>query len=187
MAGNPLASLPGLPQRPYLTKYFPDAPATWKSILIKNLLSHTSGLSEYETGDRTGPKGAFYLRLDFTEDELATKIEALPIEWAPGDKWDYRNTNYILLGIIIHKVTGKPYEEFLGDRIFKPLDMTSTRLISDSDIIPNRSAGYEIHRMESSKTSNGFRRPSTRPPTARSTSTCSTWPSGMRRYTGRRC
>src|SRR5580700_1589953 len=127
-----------------ITKYFPDAPATWKPILIKNLLSHTSGLSEYEAGDRTGPKGAFYLRLDFTEDELVTKIEALPIEWAPGEKWDYRNTNYVLLGVIIHKVTGKPYAEFLNERIFKPLGMTSTRLISDSDIIPNRSAGYEL-------------------------------------------
>jgi CubicO group peptidase (beta-lactamase class C family) len=47
-----------------ITGYFPDAPATWKPILIKNLLSHTSGLSEYESGDRTGPNGPFYLRLD---------------------------------------------------------------------------------------------------------------------------
>ena len=67
-----------------IVKYFPDAPAAWKPILIKNLLSHTSGLSEYESRERTGPKGPFYLRLDFTEDELATKIEALPIEWAPA-------------------------------------------------------------------------------------------------------
>jgi CubicO group peptidase (beta-lactamase class C family) len=128
-----------------LTKYFPDAPASWKPILIKNLLSHTSGLSEYESDDRTGPKGPFYLRLDFTEEELATKIEALPIEWAAGEKWDYRNTNYVLLGIIIHKITGKPYADFLNERIFKPLGMTSTRLISESDIIANRSSGYEIH------------------------------------------
>jgi len=127
-----------------VTKYFPDAPASWKPILIKNLLSHTSGLSEYESDDRTGPKGPFYLRLDFTENELVTKIEALPIEWAPGEKWDYRNTNYFLLGVLIHKVTGKPYYEFLEERIFKPLGMTSTRLISDRDIIPNRAAGYEI-------------------------------------------
>jgi len=128
-----------------LTKYFPGAPATWKPILIKNLLSHTSGLSEYESDDRTGPKGPFYLRLDFTEDELTAKIEALPIEWAPGDQWAYRNTNYVILGILIHKVTGKQYAEFLAERIFKPLGMTSTRLISESEIIPNRAAGYEIH------------------------------------------
>ena len=127
-----------------ITKYFPDAPAAWRPILIKNLLSHASGLSEYESPDRTGPNGPFYFRLDFTEDELAKKIEALPIEWAPGEKWDYRNTNYVLLGIIIHKITGMPYAEFLSERIFKPLGMTSTRLISDRDIIPNRASGYEI-------------------------------------------
>jgi CubicO group peptidase (beta-lactamase class C family) len=127
-----------------LTKFFPEAPAAWKPILIKNLLSHTSGLSEYETEERTGPQGPFYMRLDFTEAELVTKIEALPIEWPPGDKWAYRNTNYVLLGVIIHKITGKPYYEFLGERIFRPLGMTSTRLISERDIIPNRAAGYEL-------------------------------------------
>jgi CubicO group peptidase (beta-lactamase class C family) len=127
-----------------IAKYFSEAPAAWKPILIENLLSHTSGLSEYESEDRAGPKGPFYLRLDFTEDELVTKIEALPTEWAPGDKWAYRNTNYVLLGFLIHKITGKPYYEFLDERIFKPLGMTSTRLISERDIIPNRAAGYEI-------------------------------------------
>src|SRR5579863_9862246 len=127
-----------------ITKYFPDAPATWKPILIKNLLSHTSGLSEYLSHERTGPNGPFYLRLDFTEDELVTKIEALPIEFNVGEKWNYRNTNYVLLGAIIHKVTGKFYADYLQERIFKPLGMNSTRLISDADIIPNRSSGYEL-------------------------------------------
>lgn len=128
-----------------ITTYFPEAPSTWKPILIKNLLSHTSGLSEYESDERTGPKGPFFLRLDFSEDELTRKIEAMPIEWAPGSNWDYRNTNYVLLGIIIHKVTGKFYADFLKERIFKPLAMDSTRLISEADIIPNRAAGYELH------------------------------------------
>src|SRR5579863_5318256 len=127
-----------------ITKYFPDAPASWKPILVKNLLSHTSGLSEYESDDRTGPKGPFYLRLDFTEEELVKKIEAMPIEWAPGENWAYRNTNYVLLGVLIHRVTGKRYEEFLAERIFKPLGMSSTRLISEHDIVPNRASGYEL-------------------------------------------
>jgi CubicO group peptidase (beta-lactamase class C family) len=127
-----------------ITKYFPESPATWKPILIKNLLSHTSGLAEYGSRERIGPKDPFYLRLDFTEDELVTKIEALPIEGAPGEKWKYRNTNYVLLGILIRKVTGEPFDEFLSERIFKPLGMTSTRMISDRDIIMNRAAGYRI-------------------------------------------
>ena len=127
-----------------LNKYFPNAPAAWKSILIKNLLSHTSGLSEYESENRTGPNGPFYMRLDFTEDELVAEIEALPIESTPGEKWDYRNTNYFLLGVLIHKVTGKPYYVFLDERIFKPLGMASTRLDNERDIIPNRAAGYEM-------------------------------------------
>ena len=127
-----------------IAKYFPDSPPTWKPILIKHLLSHTSGLSEYESDERIGPQGDFYLRLDFTEDELLKKIEALPIEWPAGNKWVYRNTNYLLLGLIIHRVSGKPYAEYLDERIFKPVGMTSTRLISERDIIPNRSAGYEL-------------------------------------------
>ena len=128
-----------------IVKYFPNAPASWQDIRVKNLLSHTSGLAEYESEARTGPKGPFYLRLDFTEDELVNKIEALPIEFKPGEKWDYRNTNYVLLGVIIHKVTGKFYADYLREQIFKRLGMTSTRLISDADIIANRSSGYELH------------------------------------------
>jgi CubicO group peptidase (beta-lactamase class C family) len=107
-------------------------------------LSHTSGLAEYESDERVGPRGDFYLRLDFTDDELLRKIEALPIEWRPGEKWAYRNTNYLLLGFVIQAVSGKPYAEYLQERIFKPLSMTATRLISERDIIPNRSAGYEL-------------------------------------------
>src|ERR1700722_7237726 len=126
-----------------ITKYFPGAPASWKPIRIKNLLSHTSGLAEYESPERTGPKGPFYLRLDYTESQLLHKIEALPIENAPGAKWNYRNTNYVLLGFLIHRVTGTFYADYLAKRIFKPLGMSSTRLISEADIIPNRAAGYQ--------------------------------------------
>jgi CubicO group peptidase (beta-lactamase class C family) len=127
-----------------ITKYFPNAPKWWEPIKVKNLLSHTSGLSEYETAERSGPKGPFYMRLDYTEDEMVDKLKALPMEFAPGEKWDYRNTNYVLLGVIIHRVTGKFYADYLHERVFAPLGMDATRLISEADIVPNRSAGYEL-------------------------------------------
>jgi uncharacterized protein (TIGR03435 family) len=127
-----------------IVKYFTNAPPRWKPILVKNLLSHTSGLAEYESGERAGPRGPFYLRLDFTEEELVEKVETLPIDFAPGEQWAYRNTNYLLLGILIHKVTGEPYADYLQEKIFKPWYMTSTRLISEKDIIPNRASGYQL-------------------------------------------
>jgi CubicO group peptidase (beta-lactamase class C family) len=131
-----------------IQKYFPDAPETWNGIKIRNLLSHTSGLGEYENGPRTKPDGLFYLRLDMTEDELYKRIAAMPMDFKPGEDWSYRNTNYVLLGILIHRVTGKFYGDYLQERIFKPLGMTSTRIISDRDIIPHRAAGYELVKGE---------------------------------------
>ena len=126
-----------------VTKYFDRAPAIWKPIKVKNLLSHTSGLAEYETDARTKAGGPFYLRLDCTETDLFDKIAALPMDFQPGDKWRYTNTNYAILGMTIRKVTGQFYGDFLAERIFRPLGMTATRIISERDIIPNRSSGYE--------------------------------------------
>jgi CubicO group peptidase (beta-lactamase class C family) len=131
-----------------ITKYFPGAPDNWSNVKVRNLLSHTSGLAEYESDERTGPGGPFYLRLDFTEDELLKKAEVLPFDFQPGEKWSYRNTNYLLLGFLIRKVTGEFYGDYLQERIFRPLGMTSTRIISEADIIPNRSAGYQLVKGE---------------------------------------
>lgn len=110
---------------------------------------HTSGLAEYE-GDAssTDPNNLFYLRKDRSEAELATNIQTLPRENAPGDKWSYRNTNFALLGIVVHQVTGQFYGDYLHDRIFAPLGMTSTRIVSDRDIVKNSTAGYELVNCE---------------------------------------
>ena len=126
-----------------VTKYFDHAPEIWKPVKVKNLLSHTSGLAEYETGPRTKPGGPFYLRLDCPEPELFDKIAVLPMDFQPGEKWRYTNTNYVILGMMIRKVTGQFYGDFLAERIFRPLGMTATRIISERDIVPNRSSGYE--------------------------------------------
>lgn len=131
-----------------IKKYFPDAPEIWNDIKVHNLLSHTSGLSEYETGARTKVGGPFYMRLDYSEDELYKRIKEMPMDFKTGEDWAYRNTNYVLLGILIHKVTGKFYGDFLQERIFRPLGMSRTRIISEEDIIPRRAAGYRLVRGE---------------------------------------
>jgi CubicO group peptidase (beta-lactamase class C family) len=131
-----------------IAKYFPDAPASWQSIKIRNLLTHTSSLSEYESDDKIKPGGPVNLRQDYTEDQMVKIIESFPLDFQPGKKWAYRNTNYLLLGVVIHKITGKFYGDFLQQRIFKPLGMTSTRVISEADIIPNRAAGYQVVKGE---------------------------------------
>lgn len=131
-----------------IVKYFPDAPPSWRDIKIRNLLSHTSGLSEYESDDKIKPGGPVNLRQDYTEEQMVNIIEAFPLDFQPGKKWAYRNTNYLLLGVVIHKVTGKFYGDFLQQRIFKPLGMASTRVISQADIIPNRAAGYQLVKGE---------------------------------------
>jgi CubicO group peptidase (beta-lactamase class C family) len=131
-----------------ITKYFTDAPPTWGKIKVRNLLSHTSGLKEYESDEMTKPGGPINLRADFTEEQLLKVLESFPLDFAPGDKWSYCNTNYVLLGMLIHKVTGQFYGDYLQERIFRPLGMITTRVISEADIIPNRAAGYRLVRRQ---------------------------------------
>jgi CubicO group peptidase (beta-lactamase class C family) len=119
-----------------LTKYFPEAPASWKEATVRELLSHTAGLGDY-------PKD-FDMRKDWTEDEELKLIESIPLAYPPGSSWEYSNLGYATLGFLIHRVTGEFYGDFLQQRIFQPLGMRSTRIISEADIVPNRSAGYRL-------------------------------------------
>ncbi len=127
-----------------ITEYFPEAPASWRPITVANLLSHTSGIGVYDTPENTDGGGKFDYRQDFTEKELAAKITALPIEFEVGTDWRYNNTNYVMLGILIQRVTGKHHGDYLRDAFFTPLGMRSTRIISDTDVITRRASGYEI-------------------------------------------
>jgi CubicO group peptidase (beta-lactamase class C family) len=119
-----------------ITKYFPDAPAVWKPVTVRNLLSHTGGFTDY-------PKD-FDFRKDYTEDDLLKIVAGIPLAFPPGTKWSYSNLGYLTLGILIHRVTGKFYGDVLEERIFHPLGMQSTRIMSEADIIPNRAAGYRL-------------------------------------------
>jgi CubicO group peptidase (beta-lactamase class C family) len=119
-----------------LRKYFSDSPDAWRDITVRHLLTHTSGMTDY-------PRD-FDLRRDYTEDELLQRVKTIPLAFQPGEKWSYSNLAYVMLGILIHKVSGKFYGDFLQERVFKPLAMSTARIISEADIVPNRAAGYRI-------------------------------------------
>jgi CubicO group peptidase (beta-lactamase class C family) len=123
-----------------LTKYFKDAPRAWKHVTVRQLLSHTAGFTDY-------PKD-FDFRRDRTEAEMLKIVEGIPLAYTPGTKFDYSNLGYLTVGILIHQVTGEFYGEFLRQRIFQPLGMTTTRIISEADIVPNRAAGYRLVKGE---------------------------------------
>ncbi len=114
-----------------LTDVFADFPAYGKAITIRNLLNHTSGLPDYEDlmAAAENRKGAALWTptrqiqdaevLDLLKQEAAGKF-------APGSKWSYSNSGYVVLGLVVAKISGKPFREFLRERIFAPLQMSQT-------------------------------------------------------------
>jgi D-alanyl-D-alanine carboxypeptidase len=119
-----------------ISLYVEKGPDTWKEITIRHLLTHTSGIKDYLKGLLENS------REDTTPEKIIQLIAGLPLNFAPGEGWDYSNTNYLLLGKITHKVTGKPFHAFLTERVFKPLGMNATRLTSFEEVILKRAAGY---------------------------------------------
>src|SRR5215831_2520498 len=125
----------------HISKYIPNAPATWKDITLRHLLTHTSGISNRIYNQ-------INMRQDYSEDELVEKIAALPLDFQPGEKWNYSNSGYVMLGILIHKATGRFYGDLLRGRIFTPLGMSTARIINEAEIVPNRAAGYRLVKGE---------------------------------------
>ena len=121
-----------------ITKYLSDLPQTYNAITVRHLLNHTSGVKDYIEEFQLNR------RLDYTNQELIRHIGANELNFPPGENARYSTTNYLLLGLIIEQITGKPYGEFLQERIFAPLGMNRTRVINLAEIIPNRASGYKF-------------------------------------------
>ena len=122
-----------------IVRWFPEGAGVWQGITVRHLLTHTSGVAEYT--DST-----FNYRKDYTEDELVKFAAARPLDFRPGERWSYSNTGYLLLGALIHRVTGRFYGDLLRDSVFGPLGMRDSRVISEADIVPNRAAGYRLEK-----------------------------------------
>ena len=113
-----------------------NVPSSWSRITVRHLLTHTAGLGDYPED--------FSLQKNCTEQDMLKMITAQTLKFAAGEEWNYSNLGYITLGILIRKVTGEFYGDFLQKRIFSPLGMKRARIINEADIIPNRAAGYEL-------------------------------------------
>ena len=117
-----------------LSRHFPDSPTAWNRITIRQLLGHTSGIKDYSD--------EFDYRKDYTDDEMLAVMQALPLDFEPGTQWRYSNSGYLILGLLTTRLADKHWSEFQAERLFAPLGMKTTRVISERDIVPNRSAGY---------------------------------------------
>lgn len=124
-----------------LTQIFPEFPSYGRAITIRHLLTHTSGLPDYEDLMDGGPWTA---ERQIRDDKVLTLLERQQkSKFAPGTGWSYCNSGYVLLGLIVGKVSGVPFGEFLRRRIFAPLGMEHTLVyVKGRNTVPNRAFGH---------------------------------------------
>lgn len=129
----------------HLTDFFPEFPTYGKSITVRNLLNHTSGLEDYgelmmkqypDTPPEKVPQILDAGVLKLLEQQTSAKFPA-------GTKWEYSNSGYAVLAMIVEKVSGKPFGQFLQERIFTPLKMKNTLAYEKGkNEVPHRAYGH---------------------------------------------
>ena len=124
-----------------LTEVFPDLPAYARAVTIRHLLTHTGGLPDYE---ELMPSGRWSATRQIQDDEALDLIRHTDHgKFAPGTRWDYSNSGYVVLGLVVAKVSRMPFRDFLLQRIFAPLGMTRTLMfVNGANSVPNRAYGH---------------------------------------------
>ena len=122
-----------------LQRFIRDFPYKGHTITIENLLTHTSGIADYEVLNFNIPNA---IRIDFPQKQIIDSLAKLPLEFKPGDKFAYSNSNYFLLGYIIEQVSGKTYKDYLQENICKPADLSGIQYDDPFKVIANRVNGY---------------------------------------------
>ena len=130
----------------HLTDIFPNFPAYGKAITIRNLLNHTSGLKDYEDlmpSQENVPED----KLNQIQDAGVLDLlkQQTSGKFSPGTHWDYSNSGYVLLGLVIEKISGEPFSQFLQERIFTPLHMDHTLAYQKGkNEVTNRAYGHSL-------------------------------------------
>lgn len=121
-----------------ITKHLPDAATGGRKVTIEHLLTHTSGIPSY-TDQPSFPKRA---RDDMKPAEMLAMGAGMPADFEPGAQWHYNNSGYILAGMLIEKVTGEKYADYVKKHLFEPAGMKDTSYDETEKIIPRRVPGY---------------------------------------------
>ena len=121
-------------------KYVDNCPESWKPVTIHQLLTHTSGIPSY-TAMPEFPKPKF-MRQPLSPIEVVMLTKDKPLDFPPGTKYRYDNTGYVMLGVIIEKVSGEKYADYLQKHILDPLEMKDTGYDVTRKILKGRAAGY---------------------------------------------
>ena len=121
-------------------KFLPDLPESWRSATIHQLLTHTSGIPTYTQGlafERMKRTGA-------TPREMVDSVRDKPLDFAHGTQFTYSNTGYIVLGMLVEKVSGMSYERFVQQNVFDSVGMKDSGFDDQHKIIPRRARGYSL-------------------------------------------
>jgi D-alanyl-D-alanine carboxypeptidase len=118
-----------------VAQYLPNAPHA-REITVRELLDQTSGLPDYLEDKTLYAAIVAGTTKNETKAQFVALINGAPLHFKPGTKWEYSNTNYALLGLLIEKVSGQPYERFVTDNILNPLDLRNTLFLTT--FVPNR-------------------------------------------------
>src|SRR5260370_611250 len=116
----------------------PDAPPAWEKVRIFSLLTHTSGIPNFTKFQDYAPTET----IATTPEKLVGRFRAKPLEFPPGEKFNYSNSGYVLLGYLIEKISGQSYAQFVQENIFNALKMKDSGYDSNSAISPHRGSGY---------------------------------------------
>jgi len=127
-----------------LRDYFPDFPPYGQAMTIRQLLTHTSGLPEYEDLVPEADPAKEIEDQQITDRQVLELLKQLKAgDFPPGEEWRYSNSGYVLLGLIIEKASGQSFAEFLHDRIFAPLGMETTVLYErNKNTVQSRAYGH---------------------------------------------
>ncbi|MGH4124124.1 MAG: serine hydrolase domain-containing protein [Clostridium sp.] len=125
-----------------LKKYFPDWVDLNPKITIHHLLTHTSGVFNYSN---LPDSHKTFQRMYHKKSDLIKMFVSRPLDFEPGTQYNYSNTGYYFLGMLIEKLSGKTYSEFLTEKIFLPLGMFNTGVDDEKKIIENKASGYYLN------------------------------------------